>query len=160
MRHRYQFFSAGYYIVWTLFLVAFVAIGGGELWIGSQGKFIESGPFASTDSYLEALLGIRNGSQTCLEVISKLHRRHAIVYFCPPQNPEGDFVYDALAYLSWPQKIDKVEIDRAALEQKIASIDQASAAAFIFFEMQPPSGFGPLWRIGPHLFVAPLKTEQ
>src|SRR5438128_1078557 len=56
--NRRQVFTASYYIGWAVLLLAFVAIGGRELWIGSHGNFIERGPFASTDAYLEALLNV------------------------------------------------------------------------------------------------------
>ena len=158
MGDRRHLFRTSYYIAWAVFLAAFVVIGARELWNGSQGRFIESGPSASVDAYLEALLRIRNGSQTCLIAMAKLPAAQPIVYFCPPRNAEGDFVYDVFAYLGWPRKIDKVEIDPSGLEQKIASIDRTSTAAFIFFGMRPPSHFSRSWRVGPNLTIVPLNA--
>jgi hypothetical protein len=159
VRNRDQLLSASYYIGWAALLAAFVAIGGRELWIGSHGKLIAPGPFASTDSYLEALLEVPNASETCLKAMSKLAGPRAIVYFCPRRDPKGDFVFGTLAYLSSPQQIEKVEIDHAELEQKIGSVDRASTSAFIFFGMQAPSGLSRGWRIGPNLLVVPLETR-
>jgi hypothetical protein len=160
VQNRHKLFRASYYIVWAVFLALFSAFGAHQLWICSHGKFIESGPSASTDAYLEALLKIRNGSQTCLLAMSKLRRGPPIVYFSPPRSAEGDFVYDVLAYLSWPRKIDKVETSTIDLEHKIASADQASTAAFIFFRMRPPSKFSPSWHVGPNLVIVPMNAAQ
>jgi len=143
-----------------MLLSIFVAIGGREIWTGSGGKFLAPGPYASTDAYLAALLNVPDGSERCLEVMSKLYDKRAVFYFCPPREPRGDFVYGVLSYLSWPQDMRKIEIDHAELAEKLGAIDRSSASAFIFFELQPPSEFSRGWRIGPNLFVVPLQTPQ
>jgi len=132
----------------------------GDTGVGMEigGNFLAPGPYASTNAYLAALLNVPNGSERCLEIMSKLYGKRAVFYFCPPREPRGDFVYGVLSYLSWPQDMRKVEIDQAALAAKLDSIDRSSASAFIFFELQSPSEFSRGWHIGPNLLVVPLQA--
>jgi hypothetical protein len=154
--NRSQFLRASYYCGWAIFLAAFVAIGGRELWMGARGNFLAPRPYASIDSYLEELLEISNASETCARALARISGPREVVFLCPGRNARADFVYDLLTYLSWPQQFQKVEIDRLDLEQWVQSIDKGSTSALIFFSVPPPSEFTQGWRLGPHLVIVPL----
>lgn len=156
--NRRQLFTTSYYIAWALLLTAFVVIGGRELWIGSHGNFLERGPLASTDAYLEALLNLRNGSTRSIDVMSAFYGKREFVYFCPRRSAEGDFVFDVLSYLSWPQQIRKIEADGAELKERLDSIDRANASAFIFFALKPPPECSRGLPVGPKLWVASIDS--
>ena len=154
--NRSQLLRTSYYLGWAIFLAVFVAIGSRELWIGAWGNFLVPRPYASIDSYLEELLEISNGSETCARALARISGPREIVFLAPGRNARADFVYDLLTYLSWPQQFQKVEIDRLDIEQKIQSIDKRSTSALIFFSTPPPSEFTRGWRLGPHLVIVPL----
>jgi hypothetical protein len=155
-----QFFRAAYATGWAILLSLFVFIGGRELWSGSQGKFIERRVYASTDSYLKALLGLSNGSEQCVDVMSKFYGKRAFVYFCPPREAQGDFVYEILGYLSWPQEIRKIDANNAELKERLASIDRGAVSVFIFFELQPPQEFAQGRRVGPNLWITSSESVR
>lgn len=157
--HR-PLFTAVYYIGWALLLLAFVAIGARELWIGSHGNFIKRGPFASTDAYLGALLGLPNASARSIAAMSPFYGKRDLVYCCPRRSAEGDFVYDVLSYLTWPQRIRKIETDSGELNEALASIDSNASAAVIVFGFQQVPGFaGNSW-LGPKLWYAPMDSPR
>jgi hypothetical protein len=139
-----------------LVLLAFVMIGARELWIGSQGKFIERRVSASTDAYLKAFLKVDDGSNKCVEIISKFYGNRPLIYFSPPRYAQGDFVYDLLCYLSWPQQIRRIESDSTDLREKLARIDANETPAVIFYGLQPPPELTRGWRFGPDLWVVPI----
>jgi hypothetical protein len=134
-------------------------IGARELWISSQGNFIERRVYASTDAYLKAFLRVTDGSERCVEVISKFYGRRPLIYFSAPRYAQGDFVYDLLCYLSWPQQIRKIESDSADLREKLAVIDQNETPALIFFGLQPPPELAHGWRFGSDLWVVPIDAS-
>jgi hypothetical protein len=158
--NRRQLFNAAYYIGWALLLLAFVAIGARELWIGSHGNFIKRGPFASTDAYLGALLSVPNASERCIEAMSPFYGKRDLVYLCPRRSAEGDFVYDVLSYLSWPQRIRKIETDGGELIEELKTIDSKVSSAVIVFGFQEPPGFARISWFGPKLWYAPMDSSQ
>ena len=157
--NRRQFFTGSYYVCWGLVLLAFTVIGARELWIGSQGNFIERGVSASTDAYLKALLMVADGSEKSVEIMSKFYGPRPLIYFSPPRYAEGDFVYDLLCYLSWPQQIRRIESDSADLREKLAMIDQGETPAVIFFSLQPPPELKRGWRFGSELWIVPIEPS-
>jgi hypothetical protein len=158
--NRRQLFAAAYYVGCTLLLLVFVAIGGSELWIGSHGNFIKPGPFASTDAYLGALLSVPNASERCTAVMSPFYGKRDFVYFCPRRSAEGDFVYQALSYLTWPQRIQRIETDGGELNKKLASIDSETCSAVIVFGFRQVPGLARSSWLGPKLWYAPMDSPQ
>ena len=161
MLKRHQIFGNVYHVLWTILLVAFVAVGARQVWIGpSETIVIHSTPFASTDAFFEAYFHAPNGSQHCLEIMRRLYGKGAIVFFCPPQTWRGDLSFALISYLSWPQQIGKVQVQPADLEQRVRSLDRSSTAAVIFCDLQPPAGFTAGWPLGDRLFIVPFPSPK
>lgn len=153
-RRRWPVFTIGYSLG-AMFLAVFILIGGRELWTSSQGKFIAPGPSASVDAHLKTLLGVQNGSERCLAAMTKVRSPKSVVFVCPRGDAAGDFIYYLLAYLTWPQKIEKIDIDDAQLNSKY--LDRTAKAAFVFFNVPPPLGLTRGWPIGSSLLIVPIE---
>jgi hypothetical protein len=161
VKDRHRIFAGTYSVLWTILLAAFVVLGGREVWIGpSEAKFVHPGPSASVDADFEAFFDAPNGSQRCLEILRRLFGKGTIVFFCPPRNPPGALGFDLISYLSWPQEMHKVEVDRTRLEEATRSLDRPSTSAIIFCNVQLPAEFSRGWRIGPSIFIAPLDHTK
>ncbi len=153
-RRRWLVFTIGYSLG-ALFLAAFILIGGRELWTSGQGKFIAPGRSASVDAHLQTLLGVQNASEKCLAAMTKVRSPKPVVFVCPRDDAAGDFIYYLLAYLTWPQKIEKIDIDDAQLSSK--DFDRTAKSAFVFFKVSPPPGLTRGWPIGSSLLIVPLE---
>jgi hypothetical protein len=158
---RRPIFGKAYYVLWTILLAAFVVVGGREVWIGPSSTIvIHPGSFASTNAFFEAYFDAPNGSQRCLEIMRRFYGKDGIVFFCPPHTWRGDLSFDLISYLSWPQQIRKVEVDRAELEQRVRSLDRSFTSAVIFCDLPPPAGFTLGWPLGDGLFIVPFPPPK
>ena len=92
--------------------------------------------------------------------MSPFYGKRDLVYFCPRRSAEGDFVYDVLSYLSWPQRIQRIETDGGELNEKLASIDSKTSSAVIVFGFQQAHGFARSSWLGPKLWYAPTDSRQ
>jgi hypothetical protein len=158
---RRQIFGKDYYVLWIILLAAFVTVGGREVWIGPSRRIvIHRSSFASTDAFFEAYFDAPNGSQRCLEIMRRFYGKGAIVFFCPPHTWRGDLSFGLISYLSWPQQIRKIEVERAQLEQRVRSLDRSSTSAVIFCDSPPPEGFTLGWALGDGLFIVPFPPPK
>jgi hypothetical protein len=161
MKDRAWSFRAIYSAVCAILLAAFVGLGGRAIWIGpSEAAFVHPTPFASTDAYFEAFFDLPNGSRRCLEVMRRVSGKGALVLFCARGDTRGALGFDLVSYLSWPEQIRRVEVERVGLAEAVRDIDRRSVAAAIFCNVEPPPEFRQGWRIGPRLFVAPSDQLQ
>jgi hypothetical protein len=161
MKDRHRIFAKAYFIVWPTLLAMFVGLGARQIWIGpSDRPYIHATPFSSTDANFEAFFQEPNGSRRCLEIMRRLYGKGALVFFCPPHTWRGDLSFGLISYLSWPQQIRKVEVERAELEQRVRALDRSSTAAVIFCDSPPPAVFTLGWSLGEGLFIVPLTPPE
>jgi len=153
--------AKAYQIAWVLLLAAFVLVGGRGIALRRSGApLTHNAPFASTDAYFEVLFDISAGSQRCIDVLRRVPRTGAIIFFCPPHDTRGAFGFGLFTYLSWPRQMRRVEVEDAQLEDALRSVDRSSTAALVFCNLPHPPGFARGWTVGPRIFVAPLDQTQ
>ena len=95
-------------------------------------------PNHSTDSYLEGLTRIRNGSELFASLLDTLPREQSIVIFVDAESSPSKFLGMVVAYLSWPRQVKTVAVTPATYAQEIASRKRDSAGAVIFCALRPP----------------------
>lgn len=100
-----------YAAVWALLLSIFVVRNAPVLITHLlHEKIIPAKPNASMDHFLEALLLVREPTTRLDEIFSRLPAGSPILFVSARNNDRWDFVYSAVCYLTWPRKIDKVEL--------------------------------------------------
>ena len=65
---------------------------------------------ASMDLFLEALLRVPQPSTRIIEAFAQLPVDCRVIFVSQKNDDRWDFVYSAVAYLTWPRKIEKVEL--------------------------------------------------
>lgn len=101
------------------------------------------------DRFLEALLRVTQPTARLNAAFAQLPAASTILFVSPKGDDRWDFVYSAVCYLSWPRKIDRVEVEPG---QKFAA-DIADDHAVIFCGTPPTSTPRPAMSIGPNLVM-------
>lgn len=136
-----------------------MAIGAREVSIGAEGRFITAGATASTDAYLETLLGILRPSKVCTQLIERLDPKTPIVFLCPARDAESDFIYYALAYLTWPRQMQRVAIEPETLSSNVSALDREHTVLILCrFPARPNFDNGQ--PIGPNLLLVPATASE
>ncbi|GEM_PF-4656011 len=132
-----------YFVAWALLLSIFAILAAPKLWQNLRtGHVVSPSPTASIDSLLGSVLEIREPSAHLTEAAARISSSQRTVFISQRDDAQCDFVYSAICYLSWPRKIDKVEL--APNE----SIPQFDAATFVCgIDAAAPQ----TQSIGPHL---------
>jgi hypothetical protein len=100
-----------YFVAWALLLSIFAVLAAPKLWQNLRsGHAVSPSPTASIDSLLAPLLEIRQPSANLINATARIASTQRTVFVSPKDDARCDFVYSALCYLTWPRKIDKVEI--------------------------------------------------
>lgn len=92
----------------------------------------------STDSYLEGLTRVRNGSELFSNLLDTLPRDRSIVIFVDSESSPSKFLGMVVAYLSWPREVKTVAVSPANYASEVESVKQDSVGAAIFCALKPP----------------------
>jgi hypothetical protein len=161
MKDRHPVLARAYGTFWALLLAAFVTIGGRYVWIGpSEAGLIRNTPFASSDAYFLSFFHAAEGSKLSLEIVRRFYGKGTIVLFSPPRSSLGELGFYLVSYLSWPERVRKVEVEPSRLDEAVRSLDRVTTSGVIFSNLRPPPNFTRGWRIGPWIFAAPLEQVK
>ncbi len=107
-------------------------------------------PFHSSDQYLNAAMGGRDGTERILRALpaGADHRSIAVVY------PQSEAVLGFLVlYLSWPRPVLNIRLPTANTPYPFETLRSPEVAAVFFCNMEPPSRFPPGVPLGKNLIM-------
>jgi hypothetical protein len=118
-----------YFLIWAaLFLVFFVRTAP-RLWKDIHREKIPTpSPTSSIDHRLEPVLNLAQPSATLTRAFAQLPADYSLVVVCPTAEDHWKFVGCAIAYLSWPRKIDIVRL--GPNESFAGSVSERAAVLF------------------------------
>jgi hypothetical protein len=142
---------SSYLVAWALFLIWFAARGAPNFFNDVRpAPAIAPAPDASMNYFLEALLAVPRPVDRLNTMLAQLPRSYPIVFVSPKHDDDRrDFVYYAVCYLSWPRKIDRVDLDA---HEQFPRAD-SEQAVIMFYQTQPSIESPNRWTIGPNLVV-------
>jgi hypothetical protein len=153
--------STGYYAVWSLLLLGFVAFGWRSVWNEVHNLApLQPTPYASTDAFLSLLLRVKNGSERIRLAIDQLPADQPVIFVCPANDDRWDFVCDTVSYLTWPHQIRKMEVDPRQVGNGRTVAAKSAGVAAIFCDIALPSRYQARFRVGPHLIIASPVQEK
>jgi hypothetical protein len=147
--HR-DLLRSAYLLMWTLLLTAFTARNAPDLWNDLRhGKIPTPSPNASMDCFLEALLLIPQPSERLNQTFAQLPADCGVIFVSTKNDDRWDFVYSAICYLTWPRKVDRVELGP---NEKFAG-DASEHTAVVLCGTPTTAGPSNRWLIGPNLIL-------
>jgi hypothetical protein len=144
---------ASYLVAWALLLIWFAARDAPNLFNEvRRDPAITSAPDASMNYFLEALLAVPRPVDRLNAILEQLPRSYPIVFVSLKRDDDRrDFVYYAVCYLSWPRKIDRMDLD----EHEQFHRADSEQAVIMFYKARPSIESPNRWTIGPNLVVIP-----
>ena len=108
------------------------------------------------DRFLEALLRIPQPSERLEQTFAQLPADCRVIFVSAKNDDRWDFVYSAICYLTWPRKIDKVELGP---NEKFPGVANPQTAV-VFCGMPAPISPGDRWVMGPNLILlGPIASQ-
>jgi hypothetical protein len=154
---RRDLLRSAYLLIWALLLTAFAVRNAPNLWSDLRRDGIPTpSPNASMDRFLEGLLQVPQPSERLNQTFAQLPADCRVMFVSAKNDDRCDFVYSAICYLSWPRKIDRVELGP---NEKFAGV-ASERTAVVFCGL--PANAGPTSRrlIGPNLtLVDPVSSK-
>src|SRR5437879_6402090 len=118
-----------YFLIWAVLLLVFFVRTAPRLWRDLQREKIPTpSPMSSMDRRLEPVLNLAQPSATLTRTFAQLPADCSLVVVCPSAEDHWNFVGCAIAYLSWPHKIDIVRL--APNESFAGSVSEHAAVLF------------------------------
>jgi hypothetical protein len=145
-----------YLIIWAVLLSIFVVRTAPQFIANvRREKIAAPSRYASSDRFLEALLRVLQPSERLLQTFARLPTNCRVIFVSAKGDDRWDFVYSAICYLTWPRKIDKVELGPNEHFHGVVSAETAG----VFCGMPAPNSSGDRWIIGPNLtLLGPPKS--
>ena len=113
----------------------------------------------STDSYLDGLTHIRNGSELFSQLVETLPRDKSIVIVVDAQSSPSKFLGMVVAYLAWPRDVQTVAVTPpATYSRELAAIKQDSVGAAIFCALKPPVSTKNKTDFGSNIIFVPAES--
>jgi hypothetical protein len=112
----------------------------------------------STDSYLDGLTHIRNGSESFSRLIETLPREKSIVIVVDAQSSPSKFLGMLVAYLSWPRDVQTVAVTPATYSRELAAIKESPVGAAIFCALKPPVWVKNKTDVGSNIILVPAES--
>jgi len=135
MRLRFYLHGALWCALFALFVgISIPNVGRAVL----ENKIGPASPNHSTDSYLEGLTRVRNGSELFSSLIDTLPQDESIVIFVDSESSPSKFLGMIVAYLSWPHRVKTVAVTPATFADEVAAVKQDSVGAAVFCALKPP----------------------
>ena len=89
-------------------------------------------PNHSTDSYLNGLTHVRNGSELFEHLVGTLPRDKSLVIVVDAGNSPSEFLGMLVAYLSWPLDVQIIRVNPSTYSRDLSAINTSSVSAVIF----------------------------
>jgi hypothetical protein len=100
-----------YYLIWILLLFVLLIQGAPRLWSDLKCEnFPARSPTAAIDRQLEPILQVAGGSSLLTKALAQLPGECRVIVAYPAGNEQWEFVECAMAYLSWPRKIETMKL--------------------------------------------------
>src|SRR5229473_7444867 len=100
-----------YFLIWALLLLVFFIRTAPRLWTDlHREKIPVPSPTSSMDRRLRPVLNLAEPSATLTQAFAQLPADYSLIVVCPTAEDPWKFVRCAIAYLSWPRKIDIVKV--------------------------------------------------
>jgi len=111
-----------------------------------------------TDSYLEGLTRIRNGSELFSRLVGTLPRDKSIVILVDSQSSPSKFLGMVVAYLSWPHEVRTITVTPVTFAGEVTAVKQDSIGAAIFCALKPPSWVTTRTEFGTNITFVPIAS--
>ena len=95
-------------------------------------------PNHSTDSYLEGLTRVRNGTELFTDLVGTVPRDKSIAIFVDSESSPSKFLGMVVAYLAWPHEVKTIAVTPATYAREVASIQQDAIGAVTFCALKSP----------------------
>src|SRR5205814_8829534 len=79
-------------------------------------------PNHSTDSYLEGLTRVRNGTELFTDLIETVPRDKSIAIFVDSESSPSKFLGMVVAYLAWPHEVKTIAVTPATYAREVTSV--------------------------------------
>jgi hypothetical protein len=147
-----------YFLIWGLLFLVFFVCTMPRLWIDlHRAKIPVPSPTSSLDGRLEPVLQLVQPSATLTKAFAQLPADCTLIVVCPDDKDYWKFVRYAIAYLTWPRRIDIVRL--GPNESFVGTVSERTAVLFCGL----PAPFSPnadRTSIGPKLvLLSPVKTK-
>jgi len=93
----------------------------------------------STDSYLNGLTHVQNGTELFSNLIETVPREKSLVILVDAASSPSQFLGMLVAYLAWPHDVRIVKVHQATLEREITATKSPSVAGVFLCSMKPPA---------------------
>src|SRR5205085_4262069 len=135
MRIRFYLHMA----LWCALLAIFVGLSFREVARAVvENKIGPINPNHSTDSYLDGLTHVRNGSELFSRWVDNRPREKSIAIVVDAQSSPSKFLGMVIAYLSWPLDVKTIAVTPKSYAQELSQIKEASTGAAVFCAVKPP----------------------
>jgi hypothetical protein len=135
MRTRFYLHLALWCVLLAIFLTLSVPSVVRAVW---ENKIGPINPNHSTDSYLEGLTRVRNGTELFTGLVQTVPRDKAIAIFVDSESSPSKFLGMVVAYLAWPHEIKTIAVTPATYAREVTSVHHEAIGAAIFCAMKPP----------------------
>ena len=115
-------------------------------------------PNHSTDSYLNGLTHVRNGSELFEHLVGTLPRDKSLVIVVDAGNSPSEFLGMLVAYLSWPCDIEIVRVRPSTYSRELAAIKGASVGGVVFCDLKPPVSIKNKVNFGSSITFVPTES--
>ena len=95
-------------------------------------------PNHSTDSYLNGLTHLSNGSLLFSNLLETVPAKKSLVIFVDAESSPSEFLGMLVAYLSWPHDVRIVKVRGGNLESEVAAGKSSDIAGLFFCSIKPP----------------------
>jgi hypothetical protein len=147
-----------YFFAWALLLVVFLVRTTPRLWKDlHRRKPLTSSSTASLDRSLRDVFDVSELSAKLSRTFAQLPPDCRVIFVCPKTGHDSyDFVCSAIAYLTWPRKIEKVKLGP---NESFAG-GASEHTAVVFCKLPAPAGPGPRLTLAPDLvLLGPLTPK-
>jgi len=160
---QHKYFGAAvsrkaYYLIWALLVSVLLIHGAPRLWSDLRHeKLLECSPAASIDRQLEPILRVNRASSLLTQTLAQLPKDCRVIVAYPAGDEEWQFVQYAMAYLSWPRKIETIKL---GLNENFKDVLPAQAVVFICGLPAPSIPTFDRTNVAPNLeLLRPLDVE-
>jgi hypothetical protein len=160
---RHKYFGTvvnriAYYSIWALLLFIFFIRTMPRFWTDlRREKTPTPSPTSSIDRQLESTLRVAQASSLLTQALAQLPKDSRVIVAYPAGNEQWEFVQCAMAYLSWPRKIETMKLGP---NENFTGVLPAQTAVFFCGLPAPPSPTSERINIAPNLeLLRPLNIE-
>jgi hypothetical protein len=156
LRHRLR--AGARPFVCGVAIAAFLALGAPVIFrSATQGSIQFAGPFHSSDSFLNFVTGVNNGSRRLIALFGSLPASKEILIIVRDDDQQSAFLGALVAYLAWPHPVRLVDLRNTGIS---GSAGPDSIAAVAFCRVRPPPSWRGGQRFGDSLEIVPVRRTK